>query len=171
MYPKQESFGNFSLNYPDLHSIASSLCALRKWLKIMWWKYVCFSDCHPQGLWQSSCPEQSLLWEVWVCSFSWSCTAPPHLLLPLLTCQVHQDALAAELHWPGACGQGGDAGERVPVHGEDRARRWTFPTCWLTGFLHPRNFNLKSDPMISFQKQSLDSKGDGCTVWECEVSA
>lgn len=93
-----------------------------------------------------------------VCSFFWSGATPPYLLLPLLTCQVHHGALAAELHWPGPRGQGSDAGGGVPVHGEDRAWRWTPPTGWLPGFLYPRGFNLKSSPTITFEKQNCNNK-------------
>lgn len=146
MYPKLQRFENFTGNYPDKHTIASASYKLGEWLKIM--ECVCLSDDHPWGLWESNCSEQPLLWEMQFCSFSRICTAHPQFLLPLCTCQVHHDALAAELHRSRPCGQGSDAGGRMPVQGKGGTRSLVPPTLWLPGFLYPRHFNLRSDSTI-----------------------
>lgn len=100
-----------------------------------------------------------------VCSFSWSCTAPPYLLLPLLARQVHHNALAAELLRPRPRGQGGDAGGGVRMQGEGGApRAWTPPTGRLPGripcpgALYPRVFDLKRYPTITWESKTTIAK-------------
>lgn len=99
------------------------------------------------------------------CSFSWSGTAPPYLLLPLLARQVHHNALAAELLRPRPRGQGDDAGGGVPMQGEGGApRAWTAPTGRLPGripcpgTLYPRGFNLESYPTITLKSKTTIAK-------------
>lgn len=138
------------------------------------WRCVCLVDNHPWRLWESCCTEQPLLWKMWVHSFTWSFTTLPHVLLSLLACQVHHNALGAELHQPCPRGQGGDAGGGVPVQDEDRTWAWTPPPGRLPGriscpgSLHPRIFYLKRDSTIIFEKQNCSSKVLDYSTWKCK---